>query len=242
MSKKITCTRCLGKGYVDNKDLKRLKRKSVWDENSECKFCKGKGTITENFASKHNPNSEKFPNVNDNSGLITNEEVNKQYREFKEKFGDKILNPDEEENNELENNSQPKTIFWTALITIILTLSVVLYYNKEFNEGSEISTFFKVVSFVIMLLFVPATIIYRLMFGKIDKEVAQAFHLYYPIAFFLFGIFLVLTAETIKFIKLEVLTIGESKVLLIITSAIISIIITKWFLKLMFFTKFKQDN
>ena len=51
MSKKITCTRCLGKGYVDNKDLKRLKRKSVWDENSECKFCKGKGTITENFAS-----------------------------------------------------------------------------------------------------------------------------------------------------------------------------------------------
>lgn len=104
MTKKITCTRCIGKGYVDNKDLKRLKRKSVWDENSECKFCKGKGTITENFASKHNPNSEKFPNSNDNSGLIdflelTSEEKNRQYREyieFKQNFRKRKPTPEEE--------------------------------------------------------------------------------------------------------------------------------------------------
>ena len=168
MTKKITCTRCIGKGYIDNKDLKRLKRNSVWDENSECKFCKGKGTITENFASKHNHDSEKFPNVNDNSELITSEEMNKQYREFKEKYSGKILDPEEED--DLTTNSQSKTIYWTALITIILTLSVVLYYNKEFNEGSEIEGILKGVSFVIMLLFVPATIIYRLMFGKIDRK------------------------------------------------------------------------
>ena len=150
MSKKITCTRCLGKGYVDKKDIKRLSRGlnrvSEWDENSECRFCDGKGKISEKFASKHNPDSEEFPNLEDYSGFkdLLNryeEETNKRFNEAMIRTGGDI-NFDEED--ELTTNSQSKTIYWTALISIILTLSVVLYYNKEFNEGSEISTFFRV--------------------------------------------------------------------------------------------------
>lgn len=234
MSKKITCTRCLGKGYVDNKDLKRLKRKSVWDENSECKFCKGKGTITENFASKHNPDSEKFPNVYDNSELITSEEMNKQYRVFKEKYRGKILDPEEDE---LTTNSQSKTIYWTALISIILTLSVVLYYNKEFNEGSEISTFFKGVLFVIILLFVPATIIYRLMFGKIDRE---DFQFYYPFLLFTFFIVSILLSEPFKIGLLTGTMSSDPKGLLIVVF-LLSLLITKLLANYVFFPKKNTD-
>jgi hypothetical protein len=234
MAKNITCTRCLGKGFVDNKDLKRLKRKSVWDENSECKFCKGKGTITENFASKHNPDSEKFPNVNDNSELITSEEMNKQYREFKEKYRGKILDPEEDE---LTTNSQSKTIYWTALISIILTLSVVLYYNKEFNEGSEISTFFKGVLFVIILLFVPATIIYRLMFGKIDRE---DFQFYYPFLLFTFFIVSILLSEPFK-IGLVRGTMSSDPIGLLIVVFLLSLLITKLIANYVFSPKKTTD-
>lgn len=234
MSKKISCTRCLGKGYVDSKDLKRLKRKSVWDENSECKFCKGKGTITENFAFKHNPNSEKFPNVNDNSELITSEEMNKQYREFKEKYRGKILDPEEDE---LTTNSQSKTIYWTALISIILTLSVVLYYNKEFNEGSEISTFFKGVLFVIILLFVPATIIYRLMFGKIDRE---DFQFYYPFLFFTFFAVSTLLSEPFKIGLVRGSMSSDSKGIMI-GVILFSLLITKLIANYVFFPKKNTD-
>jgi hypothetical protein len=235
MTKKITCTRCLGKGYVDNKDLKRLKRKSVWDENSECKFCKGKGTITENFASKHNPNSEKFPNVNDNFGLITNEEMNEQYREFKEKFSGKILDSDEKD--DLISNSQYKTIYWTALITIILTLSVVLYFNKEFNEGSEIEGVLKGVSIVIVLLFVPATIIYRLMFGKIDRE---DFQFYYPFLFFTFFAVSTLLSEPFKIGLIRGSMSSDSKGIMI-GVILLSLLITKLIANYVFFHKKTTD-
>ena len=235
MAKNITCTRCLGKGYVDNKDLKRLKRKSVWDENSECKFCKGKGTITENFASKHNPNSEKFPNVEDYSGLInfsnlSEVEKDKRFEEALERTGGDI-NFDEED--ELTTNTQSKTIYWTALITIILTLSVVLYYNKKFNEGTEIEGVLKGVSFVIILLFVPAIIIYRLMFGKIDRK---DFQFYYPFLFFTFFVVSILLSEPFKIGLLRGSMSSDSKGLMI-GVILFSFLITKLIANYVFFPK-----
>jgi hypothetical protein len=152
MSKKITCTRCLGKGYVDNKDLKRLKRKSVWDENSECKFCKGKGTITENFASKHNPNSEKFSNVNDNSGLITNKEMNEQYREFKEKVSDNKLEHDNPEQLKYAKRSTR----WFLFIIFFIIGSLIIYYFAPFaptgKDQSEILAY-NITSFLFLIIF-----------------------------------------------------------------------------------------
>ena len=234
MSKKITCTRCLGKGFIDKKDIKRLNRVSEWEENSDCKFCKGKGTITEKFASKHNHDIVEFPNVVDNLGLIdflelTNEEKNKQYKEFKEKFGDKILNPDEDEKKELENNLQPKTIFWTAFVSIVLTLSVVLFFSGELNKQGEsnISTFTEGLGLLLMLIFLPAIIIYRLMFGKIDRE--DLYSLYYFFILAIVAVFFVIIDQSILFFD-----VIESYVLRMIISLITAIFITKKFLSWVF--------
>ena len=234
MGKKITCTRCLGKGYVDKKDIKRLNRGlnrvSEWEENSDCKFCKGEGTITEKFASKNNPDSGEFSNVQDYSELVnflelTAEEKNERFTESMEKVGGDI-NFDKED--ELTTNSKSKTIFWTAFISVVLTLSVVLFFSGELNKQGEkdISTFFKGLGIVISLLFVPATIIYRLMFGKFDKE-HDNYSLYYLFAIFSFAIFWGASME----IAIKYINIPRGEFTLDIICLLISFLITRVFLK-----------
>lgn len=44
-SKQETCPRCLGKGYVDDLDIKRLKRELEWVAGS-CAYCKGVGLVS----------------------------------------------------------------------------------------------------------------------------------------------------------------------------------------------------
>lgn len=170
---KITCTRCLGKGYVDKKDINRFGKLTEWIDNSVCTFCLGKGTISEKFASKHNPDSEKFPNVEDYSELInfsnlSEEEKNKRFEEALERTGGDI-NFDEED--ELTTKSQFKTIFWSSLVSILLTLTFVMYfvdYNRDAKQG-EFEFFFSNILFLFLYFFVPAVIIYRLLFGKFSK-------------------------------------------------------------------------
>lgn len=240
MSKKITCTRCLGKGYVDKKDIKRLSRGlnrvSEWDENSECRFCGGKGKISEKFASKHNPDSEEFPNVNVNSELITSEEMNRQYREFKEKYRGKILDPEE---NELTTNSQSKTNYWTSLISVVLTLSIVLFFSGELRDENEsdISIFFKGLAITITLLFVPATIIYRLMFEKIDRE---DFQFYYPFLFFTFFVVSTLLSEPFK-IGLIRGSLNSDSIGIMIGVILLSLLITKLIANYVFLRKNTTD-
>jgi DnaJ-class molecular chaperone len=41
---KIICTRCLGKGHVDEADIARLERESQWLPD-KCAFCNGSGKI-----------------------------------------------------------------------------------------------------------------------------------------------------------------------------------------------------
>ena len=90
MSKKIICTRCSGKGYVDKKDIKRLKKLDIWEE-GDCKFCKGKGTITEKFASKHNLDSNKTDYVGmANFFELTEEEKNERFSQALERTGGEI--------------------------------------------------------------------------------------------------------------------------------------------------------
>jgi DnaJ-class molecular chaperone len=43
-SNKIECPRCLGKGHVDNNDIKRLGKELKWRPGS-CAYCKGSGTV-----------------------------------------------------------------------------------------------------------------------------------------------------------------------------------------------------
>jgi hypothetical protein len=251
MNEKITCTRCLGKGYVDKKDIKRLSRGlnrvSEWDENSDCRFCEGKGKITEKFASKYNPDSEKFPNVTDYSGLVnfmelTEEEKNKRFSQAIERAGGEI-NFNEEDSNELESNSQSKTIFWTSFVSVVLTLNIVLYFSGKFSKNNQnaFEVFYMGLIVILIFLIIPSSIIYRLLFGKINRN-GNFFELFYFMAFASFAIFSKLMGELIMFMKPESFINGENEYPLIITSIIFSIIITKWFLKWMFFTKFKHDN
>ena len=45
---KIQCPRCLGKGHVDNEDIKRLKKELYWVPGS-CAYCEGIGSVTSDF-------------------------------------------------------------------------------------------------------------------------------------------------------------------------------------------------
>ena len=239
MSKKITCTRCLGKGFIDKKDIKRLSRGlnrvSEWEENSDCKFCKGEGTITEKFASKHNPDSGEFPNVQNYSGLVdflelTAEEKNERFTEAMGKVGGDI-NFDKED--ELTTNSKSKTIFWTAFFSVTITLIIVLYSNLNESGVSNISTFFNKMTLVLTLLSMPATIIYRLMFGKIDRE--KDYDFYYLFAIFSFALFLYVMTEILK------IFIPKS-LILVLVSLISSILPTIVFLRWMYKPKSNQNK
>ena len=51
----IDCPRCLGKGYVDLNDIKRLRRELYWEPGPHCAYCDGKKIVAFDFASKINP-------------------------------------------------------------------------------------------------------------------------------------------------------------------------------------------
>lgn len=217
MSKKITCTRCLGKGYVDKKDIKRLSRGlnrvSEWDENSDCRFCGGKGKISEKFASKHNPDSEEFPNVEHYSGLInfsnlSEEEKNKRFDEALERTGGDINFEDEVNNEEaninlqnvgnvnVENDSkikkQAESIFWWAVLFffVLVILFIPVYQHKEIID--YYSSLQGAVSFplIIIIFMFPTLFLYSNLFGKIeitdaDKEESKNLFVFLGVAFYI---------------------------------------------------------
>lgn len=232
---KITCTRCLGKGYVDKKDIKRFGKLTEWIDNSVCTFCLGTGTISEKFASKHNPDSEKFPNVEDYSGLInfsnlSEEEKNKRFEEALERTGGDI-NFDEED--ELTTKSQFKTIFWSSLVSILLTLTFVMYfvdYNRDAKQG-EFEFFFSNILFLFLYFFVPAVIIYRLLFGKFSKDALGDFVIVFWVITFAFSFY------SIHFYSKRFLIEEIAISLSIILGLIFTIILSKF----IFLSKFEEQ-
>ncbi len=50
-SSKIECPRCLGKGYVTNDDIKRLRRELKWKAGS-CAYCNGTGKVKADLPEK----------------------------------------------------------------------------------------------------------------------------------------------------------------------------------------------
>lgn len=53
---KVECPRCLGKGEVDEADIKRLKMELKWIPGS-CAYCQGKGNVSEKMISDIDVNS-----------------------------------------------------------------------------------------------------------------------------------------------------------------------------------------
>lgn len=217
MSKKITCTRCLGKGYVDKKDIKRLSRGlnrvSEWDENSDCRFCGGKGKISEKFASKHNPDSEEFPNVKDYSGLInfsnlSEVEKEKRFKEALERAGGDI-NLDEEDDNEgtdinlhnqvnvnlgndLKTKNQAESIFWWAVLIffVLVILLIPIYQNKKIIDYYSSLQGAVSLPLIITVFMFPTLFLYSNLFGKIeitdtDKEKSKNLFIFLGVAFYM---------------------------------------------------------
>lgn len=215
MGKKITCTRCLGKGFIDKKDIKRLSRGlnrvSEWEENSDCRFCNGEGKITEKFASKHNPDSGEFPNVVDYSGLInfmklTEEEKNDRFKEAWKRVNGKEwdaddneetdINFDEAENNYLEKESktsnQAESIFWGSVLFffVLVQLFIPIYQHKKFIDYYESWDGLFSFPLVIIIFFFPTLFLHSLLFGKSEitnnqKEKESNTFLYINLPFYL---------------------------------------------------------
>jgi|TARA_B110000908_G_C10011556_1_gene338792 hypothetical protein len=53
-NKIINCPRCLGKGFVNKEDIKRLRREFFWIEGPHCAFCDGKKHVKYDFANRFN--------------------------------------------------------------------------------------------------------------------------------------------------------------------------------------------
>lgn len=98
----------------------------------------------------------------------------------------------------MEKKSNNKTIFWTSLISIILTLTAVVYftnYMRDFDEG-EFEYFLKSLFFICIIFWVPTTIIYRLIFGKINREDILGYNTFLLLSFFMILLFLDALFET----------------------------------------------
>jgi hypothetical protein len=155
----------------------------------------------------------------------------------KDKKKIKEVSANEYDSSELENNSQPKTIFWTAFVSVFLTLCVVLFFSDELNKQgeSDISTFFRGLVIFFTLIFTPATIIYRLMFGKIDRENLNDF--YYFFILVIVAVFFVIIDQSILFFD-----VIESYVLRMIISLITAIFFTKKILSWVFTKGINTNN
>lgn len=134
-------------------------------------------------------------------------------------------------------NSNNKKIFWTALISIILTLTAVMYFTdlgRDFDEG-DFEHFFISLLIICIIFFLPATIIYRIFFGKIDKKVFG--DNYY---FFFFGLAIVIWALLME--AFDLISLFEDRVIGMIVLGIISLIITKMTTNSVFKTKNEEEK
>jgi hypothetical protein len=51
---KMNCPTCIGKGFVDLNDIKRLGKEDEWEQ-GYCRYCRGKGDVTKGITKKRNP-------------------------------------------------------------------------------------------------------------------------------------------------------------------------------------------
>jgi hypothetical protein len=122
------------------------------------------------------------------------------------------------------NKYNLKTIFWTSTATIILTLTIVSYFTDYTGDSddSELFVFFVRIMFISFFCFLPAVIIYRLLFGKFCKYDLGDSLLLFWLSTFCFSMY------SIDFYLERFLIKGVSIVLAIVLGLIFTIILSKF--------------
>ena len=65
----MICPRCLGKGFVDLNDIKRLDRENEWDQ-GYCRYCDAQGFVERGITKKINPRrSDIGPDFHDSDNV-----------------------------------------------------------------------------------------------------------------------------------------------------------------------------
>lgn len=117
-----------------------------------------------------------------------------------------------------------KTIFWSSFISILMTLTLVSYLSDVFGRSGEnkIYIFLQCFGLVVTLLSVPATLVFRLLFGKI-KSIDNDFYYFFILA--IVAISFVIIDQILLFFE-----VTENYVIRMIISLIAAIFFTKKFL------------
>ena len=105
----IDCPRCLGKGYVDLQDIKRLRRELFWEPGPHCAYCDGKKVVELKFAT----------NINADDWFITSDVDQELLQRYLEKDPKAI-----KEAREMEENMR-----------LIVNFICNLYMNEDKERG-----------------------------------------------------------------------------------------------------------
>lgn len=90
---KVQCPRCLGKGYVDQEDIKRLKKELQWVPDT-CMYCNGKGEVDAKLPSKIAVDSSYLTTnltYSERKKFINNDEATIRRANFREAERDKFI-------------------------------------------------------------------------------------------------------------------------------------------------------
>ncbi|MEO0895342.1 MAG: hypothetical protein AAFY71_02905 [Bacteroidota bacterium] len=122
----VTCPRCLGKGHVDQADIRRLKKELVWSP-GPCAYCNGTGKV----------NEEQVKRVRvDETYLTTN--LSSEERE-------KLINRDEEATKRAQSYTnridrfvlQTRKLYFQHGLTVEQIAGLLLSQNKKLDPSSE---------------------------------------------------------------------------------------------------------
>lgn len=80
ITSRMTCPRCIGKGFVDLSDISRLGMEGKWGQ-GYCRYCDGKGKVLKGLTKRINPLSTIHPLLHD-SDIPSDEEIDRKYGEM----------------------------------------------------------------------------------------------------------------------------------------------------------------
>jgi len=136
----------------------------------------------------------------------------------------------------MKKRNDTQTIYWTALVSVTLTLTLVAYFTNFLRDydDNELYHLFKTFLVTLLVVLIPATIIYRLLFGKIydpNWNISGVFSLF-------LGGYLFISIDNYFILSSSF----ENRAMRLIVAAVIAIIITKIIYNFCFTSGGKEDK